>query len=266
MLEKGTECLKKRNVFLVLVLIGILALVFLGVRSKQNNIMSHENVKNGFFVWMDAYVALPVKSEFDIALTYYYFEGKEQYIRKEDITAVAFEEVSNVKIKDFKVEDVECADDTYEAYTIIVTVQALEMGVNHAENVTIYADNGAQYTCPVGAWYFDVDEEDAGYVDAYSASFASTSPYKFNYNYRVEEGYSISELQYWHDKKLMGNVANEDIVIIESQAPFNYIKAKGLVESDGEVYHFYGLGSYCGIMGADISDIELSYEHNKVVQ
>ena len=49
MLEKGTECLKKRNVFLVLVLIGILAVVFLGVRSKQNNIMSHENVKNGFF-------------------------------------------------------------------------------------------------------------------------------------------------------------------------------------------------------------------------
>ncbi len=59
---------------------------------------------------------------------------------------------------------------------------------------------------------------------------------------------------------------NKDIVMLESHAPFNYIKAKGLVESEGEVYRFYGLGSYCGIMNVDISDIELSYEHNRMLQ
>ncbi len=146
--------MKKGNRFciLALALIGILGIVIWGVsvRLEQTDSMSYEKVKNGFFAWMDAYVALPEKSEFDIALTYYYFEGEEQYIHKEEITAVALEEISNIKVKNFKVEDVECPNDIYEAYMIIVTVQALELGMSQAETITIYTDTGAAYTCPLG--------------------------------------------------------------------------------------------------------------------
>lgn len=256
--------MKKWGICFAIVCLGLLGILFFRHGNKDE--ITCAEMEDGFFIWMDGYVALPVNSEFDIALTYYFFEGKENYIHGEDITAVSFEGAPNIRVKDFRVQNAVCENETYEGYTIYITVEALERGEGYAEAVNLYLDDGTDYMCPVGAWYFDVDEPDAGYVDAYSAVFVSSSSQEFNYNFITDDDWVITELQYWHDKKVTDDVPNSDILYVEGDAPFKYIKAKGLVTVEGEEHPFYGLGSYCGILGAEESDIQLSYERNKMVQ
>ena len=254
--------MRRWTIFLIIGLLGLTG--FFVWQCQSNKLMSEGRKEDGCFLWMDAYVALPINSEFDIALTYYYFENERNYIHKEDISSITFEGVSNISVKDFSVQNVECENDIYDGYAIHVTIEAMEKGMNYSESVLVQLQDGKQYECPLGTWYFDVDEKDDGKVDAYSSAFMSTDSNKFNYTYMIKEGSNIVELQYWHDKVVKENVKETDSLPIANEAPFNYVKAKGIVEENGEGYRFYGLGNYCGILGAEISDIELSFEHNKM--
>ncbi len=253
----------KKKLISILAVVAMIVFIFINI-GKDTELEYNENKTDGFFIWMDAYVALPIKSEFTIALTYYYFRGKEDYIHKDDIASIAFEGISNVKIKDFSTHDLQCANENYNGYSINITVEALELGTNKVESINVRTIDGNEYKCSLGEWYFDVDIEDSGYVDAYSSAFVTAIPTKFHYNYIIESDGKISELQYWYDKSISENILNKDVLFIESEAPFNYIKSKGTVEIDNKEYKFYGLGSYCGILNVDEQDIKLSNEHNKM--
>lgn len=253
--------------FILVLLIGIIGFLYLvDVEKKQeNNIIKYDNINSGFFVWMDAYVALPINSDFDIAVTYYYFSNKDNYIHSDDISSIAFHNVSGIEINNFKIQSVTSNSDKYKGYSITLTVKAKEIGESSTDSLIIQLLDGAQYECPLGKWYFDVDTEDSGIVDAYSSSFATSSPQKFRYNYIFDDSYIISELKYWYNKKLDEPVEKSNIIDgIDSEAPFNYIKTKGFVKGKGEENIFYGLGSYCGILDASVDDIEISYERNKL--
>ncbi len=245
------------------VCIGILLIVVLCFTGcTQEDFVKDRS--DGFFLWMDGYVALPVESNFEIALTYYFFEGKENYIHKDEIVRIEFRDVSNITVKDFYVQDVECSNETYEGFSLHITVEALEEGITYGDSVRMYLTDGTQYDCPLGQWCFEVGQKDSGLVYAYEGTFASSSPDKFSYKYQLNEGDSISELQYWHNQKITEHIKAEDVLVLEGEAPFRYVKSKGLVLSDGQEYCFYGLGCYCGALGADEKDIEMSYNRNKM--
>lgn len=228
---------------------------------------------NGFFAWMDGYLAMAEGEEFSFALTFFFERGKAPF-DADEVTGLSFYNIEQIEISDYEIAllDTDKALN-HEGYSFTLTVKAKEKGIFTTDKLIATIHNSS-VTFPIGKWSFDVEEigssiDSEGLIDIWSSPSAGSNPETFAYDYKViNNGTKISEI--W---------ISEDIVLAEDEglplsnivelpeildAPLNFIRPKIILSVDGKETTAFGMSYYSGAVGIGDDVLEKSKERNKI--
>lgn len=227
---------------------------------------SKQETGNGFFAWMDTYMAVGVNSENVISTTLFF---KNKPFAKENVINISFLDLdsSDIIISSYTVNDFKMPNNKYKSYSITLNFTAQNKGIYKTNGLKITLDSSKSIDYIIGDWTFDVDIEEEEVVDTWSSTMASGNNKEFPYNYTLEspdlkmvelllgEDYSI---QNFFGLETEGRLPINDYY----NAPIVYIKTKIRLESADKEIINYGKGCYCGALGSSEDLIDISKEQN----
>ena len=227
-------------------------------------------LNNGFFIWMDGYCAAGLGEKNSVALSFYY-DSKYETITDKDIVSIAFEDISqDVQISNFRVEDLEISDHTYQGFSLTMDLDFHKKGLYKTDRLLIDLKNNQHCSLPIGNFTFDIGAPaDETLLDTWSSPVATSNADNFAYDFKlVEDSTRINSITYAENKNIQdSNGINSSGSIILSEAyhsPIKYIKPKIELISQNHTQIVYSkIGCYCGAI--DFSDhiIEVSKEYSK---
>jgi hypothetical protein len=187
--------MKKRSV-IVSVTSFIILCSFVIISSISNN----QTEQSDFFFWMESYIAAPVDSNFEIALTYYY-NKKDNYIDINKISNIEFADIDEkVKIESYAIDKIKFkSDNEYKGYSFEMNLKFLNLGNFQTEFIKLHFENGDEIIYPIGKFVFDIDEseEDNPPINTWVSPVASADDEYFAYYYtRSDKNAVIEELSY----------------------------------------------------------------------
>jgi len=229
--------------------------------SKKQILQEHNN---SFFAWMDAYIAIEKSTSNSIAATLFF---KDVPFLKDDVSNISFLDIGeNVKINDFKIENMDQSTNGFSSYAITLDFTASEVGVFKTSGLLLNLKSNKSIKYLIGGWVFDVNPPGKEIVNSWNALVASTNPGKFPYDYSLYQNGKITKIYYADNSFVKDDSGLEykgevNISNIYS-APLVYIKAKIIVSVDGEEIINYGKGTYCGAMNFAEDAISASKKRN----
>lgn len=245
-----------KKIILVLISISLFA-------GCSNNQVIQEN-NNGFFAWMDAYIAIEEGSPNSIAATLF-FENRP--FSKNDVANISFKDINNdVIINNFRIEDIEQPIGKYSSYGITLDFTANKVNIYETSGViiTLKSDKTIEYS--IGKWVIDVDKSNEELVDTWSSPMATSNAKIFPYDYLINSNGKITKLYYGNEVFISNDEGIIDIGTIdiskEYQSPIVYIKTKIIVAGNQNESTNYGKGTYCGALSLSDEVINISEKHN----
>ncbi|ULO06747.1 hypothetical protein H1230_27800 [Paenibacillus sp. 19GGS1-52] len=239
-----------------------LAIILSSGCSKPTN-----NKHNGFFAWMDAYIAIEQNTENAIAVTLFF---ENEPFEPDDVASITFVDISkDIPISNFGIEDTKQSVKHYSSYAITLNYTANTTGIYETSGIVITLKSNEAIKYPIGKWIFDVNEESADIVDVWSSPVATANGKEFPYEYSVIQSTGKITKIHYGDQLFINDdsgLDNMGIIPINNNysSPIVYIKSKIIVSINGEDKIDFGEGSYCGAIGSSEDIITASKERNGI--
>lgn len=188
----------------------------------------------------------------------------------DDVASITFVDINNdIPISNFRIEDTKQSVKQYSSYAITLTYTANTMSVYETSGIVITLKSNEAIKYPIGKWIFDVNEDSADIVDAWSSPVATANGKEFPYEYSVIQSTGKITKIYYGDQLSINDdlgLDNKGIIPINNNysSPIVYIKSKIIVSTNRESKIDFGEGSYCGAIGSSEDVITASKERNGI--
>lgn len=249
--------MKKKILWYIIIIVSICGCV--STRTLDNS---------DFFFWMESYIAVPVDSTFQIALTYYY-DDKENHLDVNNISSMEFLDISkHVNIQEYSINQMDFGDDNkYMGYSFGLDLKFIDKGNYKTEFVKFNFYDGSEVIYPIGKYFFDIDEPETTnpVIDTWSSPAASSDDTFLAYAYKCNDlNAVIKEIKYGElSIDSAEGIALENKIKLENyNSPVKFIKTKIKVKLNDNYTTVYGKGCYCGALNIDKNDIVRSLEYS----
>lgn len=251
-----------KKVWSILLIIGILTI---GCSSKRE--------LNGFFAWMDGYLAMAVGEEVEVGLTFFYQQNKVPFTA-DDFLTLSFDDIDQIEISDYSITPLdEERPQGYRGYVFDLTIKAEEKGVFRTDKLVANINNES-VVFPIGDWIFDIEEgispsDEEGIIDIWGSPGAWSNPEVFIYDYKVtDKNTTLKEIWLSEDTILseaMGLPLVNDVELPRGMsAPIKFIRPKLILTVNGEEVITFGMSSYVGAINNQKDMVEKSKIRNKI--
>lgn len=255
-----------KNQKIIIILLVLTLLITVTSCSASNK------YSNGFFAWMDAYIAVEKGTSNVIAVTMFY---KEVPFKSDDIASIEFLGIDNkiITINSFSIDNSKqtsnVSNKKYSSYSITLNYTPNEIGTYRTSGVRITFKSNKVIDYPVGKWIFEINRKSPGYIDAWNSPVASNNGNEFTYAYlSLNSTYIIAKIYYGANLYIANKNGLQVTGKIDMKncysAPIVYIKSK-IIASNGEGDKTdFGKGCYCGAIGFSEDVIKSSEKHNSI--
>ena len=230
---------------------------------------------NGFFAWMDGYLAMAEGEEFSFALTFF-FEQKKAPFKAEEITHLSFYNIEQIEISDYEILPLDIDNALkHDGYSFTLTINAKEKGLYKTDQLIVEIDDFS-FFFPIGNWTFDIEEinpsaNSSELINIWDSPAAGSNPETFAYDYKVEND-NIKIKEIWLSENIVLS-SNEPLGLPLSNvielpktldAPINFIRPKVVLSIDGRETITLGMSYYSGAVGIEEDVLERSRERNSI--
>ena len=243
----------------IFTIILVLTLFLLGGCSSGNS-------DKPFMAWMDAYIAVEINTEQQIAATIY---SKDKLsFKSEDITTMKFIGDQQIAIQHYRIIEHTELVASYHRYDMIIDYKALETGQYETTGIEI-TTLSMPLSFPIGTWHFDVNEAPAHAIESWNSPGAYSNNEKLPYDYTSTNDATLlttiqySEVSTIENKDGLSLVGSIDIKH-EYDAPFVYVRTKIHSTHNDQTLLDYGNGIYLLSQAPAKELIEISRAHNQL--
>lgn len=265
-MRRRTRIICKNTIEFILFFITMMTLIsFLctGCGNKEQS--------NGFFAWMDGYLAMATGEEYEVALTYF-FETDKPPFTADEVQDVSFDNLEKIEVADYVItpmhtdKSLQCG-----GYVFQLTVRSKETGIYKADKVLLTI-GGATTPFSVGEWVFDIEdgisqEDSDKEIDTWSSPVAGSDSRIFSYDYQLaNDDVKIKDI--WVSDAIVVSdaeglpLSNEIPLQQTMKAPVNFIRPKIVLEIADEEMTTFGISYYAGALGDQKDLLEKSRKHN----
>lgn len=221
-----------------------------------------------FFFWTDGYIAAPVDSSYDIALTYYY-EGETPELDPDDVSQINAVGLDAIQISITDTSSfIPDPAKSYRAYVYTLKFEFPETGVYTIDYLEFLLNDGDTVRYPIGTWVFDIAQGD---VDSdsftYASSIAASSSSEF-LPYSLSGDFHLVKLYYGKEQYIAPSgsefLPHEGKAVLDGlYAPVKTIRPKLEIEQNGQISIVYGSICYCGALEVDQEDIDAAKRYSE---
>ncbi|HIW31707.1 MAG TPA: hypothetical protein IAA29_02875 [Candidatus Paenibacillus intestinavium] len=229
---------------------------------------SSGNSDKPFMAWMDAYIAVEVNTEQQIAATLY--SKNKLSLQSEDIITMQFIGAQQqLAIQQYRVIENTDPITSYHRYDIIIHYKALETGQYETSGIEITTLSMPTMSLLIGTWHFDVNDAPSEAIQSWNSPGAFSNNEKLPYDYNSSNDATLlTSIQYSKHSTIENKdglpLAGSIDIKQDYNAPFVYIRTKIHSNHNNLTSLDYGNGIYLLSQAPATELIEISREHNQL--
>ncbi len=243
-------------------IILLLVIITLYVGCFDNQVVQEKN--NGFFAWMDAYIAVEENTPNTIATTLFL---EDIPFSKDSVADISFLDISNdVIIDQFWIDDMKQPGGKFFSYAITLEFTAKKINVYETSGIIVTLKSNENIEYSIGKWVIDVNKSNEELVNTWNSPVATANAKILPYDYSLNPSGKITKIYYGDQLFISNDDGIKDTGSIDIskdyQSPIVYIKTKIIINDNQNESINYGKGTYCGALSLPEEVIIASKEHN----